>query len=140
MPDKKKRGRGKPFFKGDDRIGRNALPPDVKKSKHLAYVEFNTIALELLNGTYDKIKIITDSDNERTDKKMVAAAIRYGVEGNQPSLNAVWDRVYGKPAETVNHTGLNTGVDVSNVPLDTLKKIREMLIEAKAQKPKPENV
>ena len=128
------------FKKGDPRIGRHALPPEIRKSRHIAFVEYNTIALELLNSPYSDLVKITSDDNERTDKRMIAAAIRFGVEGNQPSLNAVWDRVYGKVPEKIDHSGLTPpGIDISTLPLEERKKIRDILIRNKVSEAKEDD-
>lgn len=122
-----KRGRGKPFQKGDPRIGRHALPPEVRKSRRLAFREFNEIAIELLTGPYsDVLKIATD-DKGRTDRRMIAAAIRFGVEGAQGSLNSVWERIYGKTPDRIEHSEVNEPCDLNKCSVEDLLKIRTIM-------------
>lgn len=134
MADKKPRGIGRRFVKGDPRIGRHALPKEILQSRKIAFREYNVIALELLNSPYEAILAVTKDNTERTDKRMIAAAIRFGVEGNQPSLNAIWDRVYGKVPEKIDHSGLNMpSNDVSHLSTDDLKAIRDIYIAAQVK-------
>lgn len=125
--EKKPRGRGRPFQKGDPRIGRNALPPEVREAKRISFIEFNILGNELISMSLEELKAVTKNPNERVDKQMIASAILHGLNGNQNALNSLWDRLYGKPAETINHSGVNMELDMSKLPLDNLKKIREML-------------
>lgn len=134
MADKKPRGIGRRFVKGDPRIGRHALPKEIRESRKIAFRDYNVIALELLNSPYKAILEITQDDFTRTDKRMIASAIRFGVEGNQPSLNAIWDRVYGKVPEKIDHSGLNLPAsDVSSLSTDDLKTIRDIYIAAQVK-------
>lgn len=123
----KKKPRGKPFCKGDPRIGRHALPEDVREKRRISFIEFNTIGHELIGMSLEELKAVTQNPQERVDKQMIASAILHGLDGNQAALNSLWDRLYGKPAETINHSGVNMELDMSKLPLENLKKIREML-------------
>ena len=122
-----KRGRGKPFVKGDPRIGRHALPPEIREGRRIAFREFNEIAIELLTGPYSDVLKITEDDNGRTDKRMIATSIRFGVEGNQASLNSVWERIYGKVPDKIEHCEVNkTEQDLSQIAIEDLKAIRDI--------------
>ena len=121
MP-KKRRGPGKPFTKGDPRIRHNTLPKEVKESRGIAFIAFNVIAGELLNKPYSEIIIISKDDNQPAFVRLIAAAIIYGVSGSQSSINAIWERIYGRTPETIKFEGI-TGPDLSKIPLDKLKQI-----------------
>lgn len=122
-----KRGRGKPFIKGDPRIGRHALPLEIRESRRIAFREFNEIAIELLTGPYSDVLQITEDDNERTDMRMIAASIRFGIEGNQTALNSVWERIYGKVPDKIEHCEVNkTEQDLSQIATEDLEAISDM--------------
>lgn len=128
-----KRGRGKPFQKGDPRIGRHALPPEVRKSRRLAFREFNEIAIELLTGPYSAVLRIAKDDKERTDRRMIAAAIRFGTEGSQGSLNSLWERVYGKVPDRIEHSEVNEPCNLDKLSVEDLKAIRDIMAAAESK-------
>src|SRR3972149_3604655 len=103
----KGRSRGKPFAKGDPRAGR---PPGVQ----------NKVTVEVREAA----KAIVEDPvyRERLRRRLLRGKLAPGLEA------MLWHYAYGKPKETVEHTGPGGG------PVEMLTRIERVIVDGKNAK------
>lgn len=115
---------GRDFKKGDPRCGRKPLPPEILKAKHLAHEDFLRTALTLFESKHSALQKILDDENEIVRIKIIAAVMHYALEGNMSAVNILFDRIYGKVPDRIEHSGtINQEDDLSKIPLEKLEQI-----------------
>lgn len=78
------------------------LPPEVKTMRTLTYIDLHVMLRKYLLMTREEIKAATEDPKATMLELMIAAVIKKGItEGDVLRLNAMCDRLFGKPKESL---------------------------------------
>lgn len=103
---------GKDFPKGvcPNPEGRPPLSPDAKAFRRLTQTEVIELISELKDATLTEIEDALRDSETPAMKAWLCRVFLEGIEGGDIiRLNAVWDRVLGKPKQALEHSGRDGG-------------------------------
>ena len=134
----KGRGKGRPFQKGNKAgkgHGRPPLPADLKQARSLNRIEFERIANKYLYMSPTEFEAELQNPARTAIETMVMAVVSQCIkDGCVARLNAILDRVIGKPAEPPQlHTHLNFNMmprrqaaELGRQAIEFLERAREL--------------
>ena len=94
-----KRGKGKPFVKGDARAGRPRKPADLKKAATLTRTEAEALLVQFMRMDIKELEAVMRDQSRLVMEHWVARICFIGIkEGDSRRLDFILDRLFGRVA------------------------------------------
>jgi hypothetical protein len=118
---------GRDFVKGMPQPagpGRPPMPPELKHVQAMSIDEGRSRMTLMSKLPLAELEAIAASKTSMAIDVCIATALIRGMrDGNLQSLNLIWDRLWGKPKETVENRNLNVNADLDNIPEEVIDGI-----------------